>query len=206
MLKQTIVSALALSIAGAALADPATKPAAATKAAVAKAEPAKPRTEINLETPEKALKSYVMCWQNSDYAGIMACMKITDASRGHIVASYVSYMMWCDYLERSAAKKWGDDEAMTILSHVRTLEKQYDLDIKKRIINANVDYDQTDKSKAHIFLRQEAGRPNNIATDNLFFRDDYYVLKEGGSWKVDFLRTHSLDGEIDQRRGWADAA
>jgi hypothetical protein len=188
-----LVCALAFSVVSAALAaDPATKPIAAKTAA--KAEPLKPKTELILDTPEKALKSYTTCWQNSDYAGIIACIKITDANKTKVVEGYISYMMWSDYLERTASKKWGDDDAMKILSHVRTIEKQYELDIKKRIINANVDYDQADRSKARVFLRIETGRPDNLATDKLFFRDDYYMLKDNGGWKVDFLRTHELDG------------
>jgi hypothetical protein len=154
---------------------------------------AKPKTDLVLDTPENALKSYTTAWQNVDFAGIMASIKITDASKKDIVERYVTYMMWCDSLERACIAKFGEDDGLKVLGHARSLAKQYELDIKKRIVAANVEYEPNDRTQARIFLKVEKDRPEGLQTDKLTFRDEYRMAKEAGVWKVDFLKTYELD-------------
>jgi hypothetical protein len=162
--------------------------------ASALAAPPKPKIELVLDTPENALKTYVNAWKATDFAGIMACIKVTDAdkNKAEIVSRYVTYMMWTDALERACAAKFGEDDAMKALGHVRTLAKQYDIDLK-RVISANVEYEKDNRGKAKIFLRVEKDRPEGLRVDELFFRDDYVMVREGTEWKVDFLKTYKLD-------------
>jgi hypothetical protein len=154
---------------------------------------AKPKTDLVLDTPENALKSYTMAWQNVDFAGIMACVKTTDAAKKDIVERYVTYMMWCDSLERACIAKFGEDDGLKVLGHARALAKQYELDIKKRIVASNIEYEPNDRTRARIFLKVEKDRPEGLQTDKLTYRDDYRMAKEAGNWKVDFLKTYELD-------------
>ena len=153
----------------------------------------KPKIDIVQDTPENGLKSYITAWQAVDYPGIQACIKVTDSTKKDIVERYISYMMWYDMLERACVAKFGEDEGMKVHDHVRTLAKQYELDIKKRCAAANVEFDPGDRTLARIFLKVEKDRPDDLTTDKLTFRDDYRMIKEAGAWKVDFLKTYGLD-------------
>lgn len=157
-----------------------------------KAPETKPKTEIVLDTPENALRTYITAWQNTDYAGIIASVKITDEKKKPVVESYVTYMMWSDALERACVAKFGEDEGMKALGHVRTFVKQYELDLNTRLRRANVEYADHDRGTARIFLREERDRPKGLQVDKLSFRDDYSVVKDGSQWKIDFLKTYEL--------------
>ena len=162
-------------------------------ASVALGAEAKPKTDLVQDTPENGLKSYLSAWQNADYVGILACIKVTDDTKKDIVERYVNFLMWNDALERACVDKFGEDEALKVLGHVRTFAKQFDLDLKKRLLNASVEFDQNNRSLARVFLRVEKDRPDGLKLDELSFRDDYQLIKDAGKWKIDFLKTCKLD-------------
>lgn len=162
--------------------------------AASAAEPPKPRMELVLDTPHNALKTYMTGWKTVDFGAIMRSLKITDPKMAAVVDRYVNYMMWRDALERACVAKFGEDQGMKVLSHVRTLMKQYELDITKRIAVANSEADSTNKDRVRLFLRVEKDRPAGLeGVDNLAFLDEYWMIKDGAEWKVDFLRTYKLD-------------
>ena len=163
-------------------------------AATATAPAVKGKTELKFETTEDAMRSYIEAWKNMEYASIMASVHISDPGKKKVVEVYTNYYMWRLALERACIAKFGEEEGMAALGHVRSLDKQFDVDLQRLLQSPNIDFDLKDRNSAHLFLRREKNRPEGLdATDDLNYRDDYWLVKSGGAWKVDFLKTYNLN-------------
>jgi hypothetical protein len=151
------------------------------------AQPEKPRVTINLADPQAALNTYFEAQKANDLKALLAVMHISKPDMERYVTNVVTYQMWKRYLERQAITKFGKEDGMRVFAHVRSLDDQTDLDIK-RAKEAGVEYDSA-KTTARLFLRVERGRPDNLQSDRFAFLDAYNLVKTKDGWKIDFLKT-----------------
>lgn len=189
MIRRGVVAGLlaAALMAGAGLA--ADPPNAATKPAAA----AKPKTEIKLDSPSEALETYFMAWKNGEYKAIMECIAVTsgDAKWTKITENYVMYNMWRLALERACVTKFGKAEGIKVFTHARSVDDQLLLDLK-RLTNATPDPDRLNRDVVKILLRIERDRPEGLLIDGDFFRDEWWLIRHNGKWKIDYLKTFKL--------------
>ncbi len=158
----------------------------------------RPKVEIDLKDPQAALKTYFLAQQTLDSATIKKVIVISDTTKAGLADVTITYYLWSHYLERQAIAKFGEAEGMTVLSHLRSLDEQLTMDLK-RVVLGNVDY-STDRTKATIYLRVERNRPEGLQTDQYTFLDSYHLVKDGSVWKVDYLKTYGLvDPEKEQQ-------
>ncbi|MCL2640075.1 MAG: hypothetical protein FWD53_04450 [Phycisphaerales bacterium] len=160
------------------------------------------------EKPEKladpaanALQDYLYAQYANDKdtaATLKRLTAVTDSAKERYVSALTNYLLWMRYLERRAIEKWGKEDGMRILGHVRTFDDQYVID-SRRVREANVQYNST-KTTATIHLRIEMNRPENLQMGDSFnFLDSYEMIKVGGEWKLDFLKTYKkLEADDDE--------
>jgi len=149
--------------------------------------------EVNLKDPQAALQTYLQAQKAMDFKTIQAMTAVTTASKKQLVETYIKYNLWCVYLERQANLKFGPGEGIKVLAHVRSLDDQLALDLK-RVREANIDY-SVDRDKATLYLRVERNRPEGVDNliDRFVYLDKYVFIKEGADWKLDYLKTYRCD-------------
>ena len=159
--------------------------------------PAPAAVPINLADPQAALGTYFLAQKANDLTALNKSTMVSAPEKKNYVDFIVSYQMWARYLERQAIAKFGKEDGLKVQGHLRSLDDQTDLDIK-RARDANVEYN-TEKTTAKLFLRIERGRPDNLQTDRFQFIDVYYLAKTAAGWQVDFLKTYKcLDPDQEE--------
>ncbi|MCL2646785.1 MAG: hypothetical protein FWD61_07235 [Phycisphaerales bacterium] len=151
------------------------------------------------EKPEKlsdpaadALQSYLYAQYTNDQASIKKLIEVT-ASKKSYADTLTSYWLWARYLERRAIEKWGKEDGMRVQGHVRAFDEQYAIDAR-RIRNAIVQYNAA-KTAASVNFGIELNRPEGLQMGDTFnFLDTYEMVKVGGEWKLDFLKTYKRQG------------
>jgi hypothetical protein len=151
----------------------------------------RPKVEVDLKDPQAALKTYLLAQQAMDAKIIKDMTAVTTAAKKPLVDIYINYNLWVLYLERQANLKFGPAEGLKVFSHVRTLDDQLALDLK-RVREPSVDY-SVNRDTATVYLRVERNRPDGLKTDRFAYLDAYYFIKQGDQWKLDYLKTYECN-------------
>ena len=187
MKRQCVVIAMLVAagfIAGTVRAQETQKAAATTQA--------RPAMELDQTDPQTGLASYLKARKGMDYAAIQKCIVCTDSTKKAFVDVLINYNMWSFYLERTAIAKFGPANGLTVLGHLRSVDTQITMDLK-RVLEANITY-SGNRDSADIYLRVERDRPEGLqASDQLNFLDHYVMIKQGSDWKVDYIKTYQCD-------------
>jgi len=164
----------------------------------------KDKPEKLADPAANALQDYLYAQYANDKetaATLKRLTAVTAPAKERYVSSLTNYLLWTRYLERRAIEKWGKEDGMRILGHVRSFDDQYVID-SRRVREANVQYNSS-KTTATIHLRIEMNRPENLQMGDTFnFLDSYEMIKVGGEWKLDFIKTYKrleADDEEDLR-------
>jgi hypothetical protein len=158
--------------------------------------PAASTVAIDLTDPQKALASFFAAQKANDRDAINKTVTSTVPDRKQYVEDCITYQMWARYLEHLAIAKFGKEPAIAVQGHVRSLDDQTDLDLK-RVKEAGIEYN-SDHTDATVHLRVERDRPDELKIDDFQFLDTYYLVKTPAGWQVDYLKTcNRLDPDSD---------
>lgn len=151
----------------------------------------RPKVEVDLKDPQAALKTYLLAQQAMDYKTIKDMTAVSDAAKKPLVDIYINYNLWTLYLERQASVKFGPGEGLKVFSHVRSLDDQLVLDLK-RVREPSVDYG-VNRETATVYLRVERNRPEELKIDRFSYLDAYHFIKQADGWKLDYLKTYECN-------------
>jgi hypothetical protein len=145
------------------------------------------KVTINLADPQTTLNTYFEAQKANDLATLSRIIYISRPEKKNYVDNLLTYQLWARYLERQAIARFGKEDGIRVEGHLRSLDDQSDLDIK-RAREAGIEYN-SDKNTARAFLRVERGRPENLQIDRFTFLDEYHLVKTKAGWQIDFLKT-----------------
>ena len=141
-----------------------------------------------------ALQGYLYAQYTYDHDELQKYIEVTVAGRKRYADALTGYLLWSRCLERRAIEKWGKEEGMRVLSHVRSFDDQYVID-SRRVRDAKILYNN-DKTAASVHFSIEINRPDNLQVGDAFnFLDSYEMIKVGDTWKLDFLKTYTRVAE-----------
>jgi len=154
--------------------------------ATTRSAPAGEALALDFSDPTKAFESYLKAQKKFDFKALKECVWIGPPEQAARVDIFLTYNLWQNYLERAAVAKYGVEQGMTVLGHLRTYEQQIDVDLK-RLPLANVDPEPGNADRATLFLKPEKNPIPDYKTE-----DTFYFRRVGGLWKLDYVRTYDL--------------
>ena len=168
----------------------------ATKAVSAKTSktPSVSALPVDFSSPDKTFETYLKAMQGFHFATLKECVVVTLPEKARLVESHLTFLLWQNYLEREAIRKFGAEEGLTVLSHSRSYEQQIAIDLK-RLPLSNVDVDPGDKTIAILYLKPERNPPVDLKPDEVF-----HFKKVGSAWKLDYIKTRRLDDPDPDRQ------
>jgi hypothetical protein len=164
---------------------------------VAASASAADKVTVNLADPQATLNTFFEAQKANDLPTLSKLFYVSNPDKKNYANNILTFQLWSRYLERQAIARFGKEEGIRAQGHLRSLDDQSDLDIK-RARDAGIEYN-AEKNAVHAFLRVERGRPENLQTDRFTFLDEYYLVKTTDGWQIDFLKTYKcLDPEQEE--------